>query len=364
MDRKFTHQPKKVLFLVPYPLHRAPSQRFRVELFLSVLQQANIPFKVETFLDDSTWNILYSNASSTKKALGVLKGFLKRLFVVLFIVPRYQYIFIHREASPVGPPFFEFIISKIWRKKMIFDFDDAIWIPNTSKENKIVSWFKAFWKVKFICRWSYKVVGGNDFLCAFARQYNAQVVLIPTCVDVVNHHNKIKNQRVEKVVLGWTGSHSTMKYLDEILPSLKKIIKDFDVEMVVISNRAPAFNLDNMRYVPWKEETEIFDLLQINIGLMPLEADPWCEGKCGFKLIQYMALGIPAVASPVGVNIQIIEEGKNGFLCSSQEDWYNQLSKLINEEDLRKTMGEKGREKILETYSIQANTDSFLGLFS
>ncbi|HVG39984.1 MAG TPA: hypothetical protein VM888_00135, partial [Chitinophagaceae bacterium] len=224
---------KKVLFLVPYPLHRAPSQRFRVELFLPILQKANITYKVETFLDGATWTILYSKASAAKKAWGVFKGFLKRLYVVLFIVPRYHYIFVHREASPVGPPIFEFIISKIWRKKMIYDFDDAIWIPNTSQENKIVSWFKAFWKVKYICRWSYKVVGGNNYLCNYAQQFNHQVILIPTCVDVMQHHNLVKEQASEKVVIGWTGSHSTMKYLDQILPVLEKVTNDFPIETVI-----------------------------------------------------------------------------------------------------------------------------------
>src|SRR5688500_6680523 len=110
---------KSVLFLVPYPLHKAPSQRFRVELFMPILQQGGIPFRVEPFLDAATWTILYSNAPALKKGWGVVKGFLKRFYIVLFVVPNFQYIFIHREASPIGPPIFEFIISKLWRKKII-----------------------------------------------------------------------------------------------------------------------------------------------------------------------------------------------------------------------------------------------------
>lgn len=153
---------KSVLFLVPYPVQKAPSQRFRVELFLPTLRQQGIPFRIETFLDNATWAILYSNASPLKKGWGVFKGFLKRFYVVLFVVPRFQYVFIHREASPIGPPIFEFIISKLWRKKMIYDFDDAIWLPNTTAENKLVAWVKAFWKVSYICRWSYRVAGGES----------------------------------------------------------------------------------------------------------------------------------------------------------------------------------------------------------
>jgi glycosyltransferase involved in cell wall biosynthesis len=298
-----------------------------------------------------------------QKAWGVIKGFLRRTKAMLMDVPQYDYIFIHREASPIGPPIFEFIISKIWRKKIIYDFDDAIWIPNTTNENKIVGWLKAFWKIKYICRWSYKVVGGNDFLCNYARQYNKAVILIPTCVDVAQQHNQLKNQQTGKVVVGWTGSHSTMKYLDDIVPVLKRLVKEFDIEVLIISNKAPHFTIPNLQFIPWKEDTEVNDLLQLNIGLMPLHNEVWSEGKCGFKLIQYLALGIPAVAHPVGVNKEIIQEGITGFLCATEEQWYHSLKHLITKEEFRKQAGVKGRASIVEKYSIQSYRDIFINLF-
>lgn len=355
---------KKILFLVPYPLHRAPSQRFRVELFFDVLQQNNISYKVNSFIDEATWAILYQHGSFLRKAWGIAKGFLRRIKAVLFTVHHYDYIFIHREASPLGPPVFEWIISKLWRKKIIYDFDDAIWIPNITKENRFVSWIKAFWKIKYICKWAYKVVGGNDYLCNYARKYNSNVVLIPTCVDVINHHVGIKDQHTEKVVIGWTGSHSTMIFLNTILDVLQKITKNFNTETIIISNKAPTFNLDNMRFIPWSKTSEMKDLLQMNIGIMPLQNDPWGEGKCGFKLVQYMSLGIPAVASPVGVNKQIIEEGINGSLCTTKEEWYNSLAILIKDRQLRTSMGIAGKQRIAAKYSVQANAGSFLGLFN
>lgn len=355
---------KRVLFLVPYPLRRAPSQRFRVELFLPVLEKAGITYRVQTFLDEVTWDVLYHHGSVFKKGWGVVKGFLRRLKAVLFQVPHFDYVFIHREAAPLGPPLFEWIIAKVWRKEIIYDFDDAIWIPNTSRENKLVGWFKAFWKIKYICSWAYKIVGGNEYLCAYARQFNRQVELIPTCVDVEQGHHKLKNQLAGKVVVGWTGSHSTMPFLESLLPVFQELAREQEVEFVVISNKQPAFELPGLRYVPWRETTETDDLLQLHIGVMPLEADPWCEGKCGFKLIQYLSLGIPAVASPVGVNRQIIEEGVNGFLCTSAEEWKVALSSLIQKASQRQAMGAAGRQKIIERYSVQAHTGLFTGLFS
>jgi glycosyltransferase involved in cell wall biosynthesis len=355
---------KRVLFLVPYPLRRAPSQRFRVELFLPVLEKAGIDYQVQTFLDEATWDVLYHHGSAFKKGWGVVKGFLRRLKAVLFQVHGYDYVFIHREAAPLGPPLFEWIIAKVWRKKIVYDFDDAIWIPNTSKENKLVSWFKAFWKVKYLCSWAYSVVGGNEYLCAYARQYNRQVVLIPTCVDVEQGHHKLKDQMAGKVVVGWTGSHSTMTFLEPLVPVFKELAREQEVEFVVISNKQPTFKFSGLRFVPWREATETDDLLQLHIGVMPLETDPWCEGKCGFKLIQYLALGIPAVASPVGVNRQIIEEGVNGYLCTSKEEWKTALSSLVKEAQKRKAMGAAGRKKIIENYSVQAHTRLFTGLFN
>ncbi len=354
----------KVAFLVPYPLRLAPSQRFRVELFLPELDKANIHYKLQSFIDEKTWYHLYNGGGFIQKSWGVFKGFARRWKFILFDLATFEFVFIHREAAPVGPPVFEWIISKLFRKKLIYDFDDAIWIPNTSKVNSFASWFKACWKIKYICKWAYKVVGGNDYLCNYASLYNRFVVKIPTCVDTVKYHNRIKNQHTEKVVIGWTGSQSTLKFLEKSIPVLKELKERFDFEFVIIANQAPPFELSFSKFIPWDEHTEVDDLLQLNIGIMPLDDDPWCEGKCGFKLIQYLSLGIPAVASPIGVNKNIIDEGINGYLCNSKEEWLKALTDLIEDAALRSQMGKDGREKVITNYSIQSQTASFLNLFN
>ena len=353
----------KIVFLVPYPMRLAPSQRFRVELFLPELEKANIDYQLQSFIDEKTWQHLYNGGGFFQKSWGVVKGFARRWKLVLFDLGKFDFVFIHREAAPVGPPVYEWIISKVFRKKIIYDFDDAIWIPNTSNVNRIASWFKAFWKVKYICKWSYKVVGGNDYLCNYAGLYNKQVIKIPTCVDTVNKHNRLKNQQTEKVVIGWTGSQSTLKFLEPVIPVLAYLKDKFNFEFVIIADKAPSFELPFAKFVMWNEATEIEDLLQLNIGVMPLDNDPWCEGKCGFKLIQYLSLGIPAVASPIGVNKNIIEEGVNGYLCNNSEEWIKALTILIENESLRSQMGKNGREKMVNNYSIQSQTSNFLNLF-
>jgi hypothetical protein len=182
----------KVLFLLPYPLSKAPSQRFRVEAFFPLILENQIEYRTDEFLDEKAWKLLYQQGSAAQKGFAVVKGFLKRLITVLLVAPKYDYIFIHREASPLGPPIFEWILAKLLKKRIIFDFDDAIWIPCVTGSNQIARYVKCFWKIKYICIWSYKVSGGNAYLANWARQYNEQVIINPTSVDVENRFNKIK----------------------------------------------------------------------------------------------------------------------------------------------------------------------------
>lgn len=355
--------PTKVLLLLPYPLHKAPSQRFRIEAYFPLLEENNFEIYPQSFLENKSWNILYRRGSFFQKAIAVAKGFAKRWMAVIFLVHKYDFVIVHREAAPLGPPIYEWIISRIWRKKIIFDFDDAIWLPAISEQNRIAAFIKCFWKTKYICKWSYKIAAGNQYLADYAKRYNLNVTVLPTAVDTSVRYKSLVCQKVERPSIGWTGSHSTIKYLDAVVPILQKLEEKYDFDFYVICNQKPSFQLRSLKYIEWKQATEIEDLKKINIGIMPLEADRWSEGKCGFKIIQYLALGIPAVASPVGVNKNIVDK-EIGYLCSSEEDWYKALSDLLEDKTLRGEMGKNGRSKIINYYSLEANAVSFLNLFT
>lgn len=352
------------MFLLPYPLRRAPSQRFRVEVFFPILQQQGIAFRTHCFMNEHAWQVLYRKGSLLQKIWAVFRGFVARMWVVLFVAPRCRFVFVHREATPLGPPIFEWILARVLGKKLIYDFDDAIWIPAISAHNKIASLFKCFWKTKYICRWATTVVAGNAYLAGFAQKYNEQVVQLPTCVDTVSRFNQLQPQDAPIPIIGWTGSHSTLQYLNRLLPVFQQLEKQFEFELLVICDRPPSFGLNRLRYLPWREVTEICDLLQVNIGVMPLDADAWSEGKCGFKIIQYLSLGISAVASPVGVNKQIINHGVSGYLCHGEQEWFDALAILLQDANLRRQLGAAGRRKIQAEYSIQAHTATFLSLLA
>ncbi|GAB3197949.1 glycosyltransferase involved in cell wall biosynthesis [Pontibacter aydingkolensis] len=352
----------KVLFVVPYPIGKAASQRFRVEQFFPVLDAQSIKYKVAPFWDGKTWAILYKNGNTLQKVIGTIKGFAKRKALLLQL-HKYDYVFVHREATPVGPPWFEWLAAKVFGKKLIFDFDDAIWLDNTSEENKQVAKYKQHGKTANICAWSYKVSAGNSYLQKYAMQFNSQVEYLPTTIDLAKY-NRLKNQDTERLVIGWTGSHSTLSYLKLIEPALRQLEQKYDFNFVVIADKAPDLNLKSLRFIPWKPETEIEDLLQLNIGLMPLPDTEWAKGKCAFKALQYMALGVPVVVSGVGENQNAVPDGKAGYTCYTNQEWFASLEKLLLNTSLRTQMGEAGRKWISEKYSLRVHQLTFLQLFT
>jgi glycosyltransferase involved in cell wall biosynthesis len=356
---------KRILFLAPYPEGEAPSQRFRFEQYYSCLREAGFEVHFQSFWDQRAWQVLYRPGAWGAKVLGMLRGFVRRL-TLLWRARRYDFVFVHREVAPIGPPFFEWWISKILNKRLVYDFDDAIWLPNTSQQNRIAAFLKWHSKVKHICRYAYKISVGNDYLAAFARQWNTNVVVIPTTIDTGYHRpdGQKKPDSSKPVVLGWTGTHSTLPYLQTIAPVLWKLAEAHPIKVRVICNVAPDFELPSLEFVPWSKEREIEDLQVIDIGLMPLIEDAWAKGKCGFKALQYMALEIPPVVSPVGVNTRIVAHGQRGFWAHSSAEWLHYLELLVKDAALRARFGVEGRRFVEQHYSVHAHQMSVVRLFA
>jgi glycosyltransferase involved in cell wall biosynthesis len=355
----------KVLFWVPYPKAESPSQRFRFEQYLDRLSKRNIHYHLSPFWDERSWRILYKPAKTLQKILGFVRGVLRRVGSV-FTLNSYDFIFIHREAMPLGPPVLEWI-AHLFGKKIIYDFDDAIWLPNTSAENRIASWLKWHGKVNSICRWSTKISCGNEYLCSYARQFNDSVILNPTTIDTEHLHNPAlySIEKSPRITIGWTGTHSTIKYLDFLKPIIRPLEIKFPgmFRFLVIANKKPDLELPSLEFIPWNKSTEIPDLLKLDIGVMPLTDDIWAKGKCGFKALQYMALEVPCVISPVGVNTKIIDDGVTGFLALTEAEWIQKLEQLMDDRHLREAMGKKGRQKVEVGYSVESNAENFLRLF-
>jgi glycosyltransferase involved in cell wall biosynthesis len=355
---QFKKNKDKILFLAPGPLGISPGQRFRFEHYLVFIDESRYDFH-SFYPNFHSWKVLYKPKNTLEKCLILLFGFFRRI-VILFTIKNYATIYVFREITPLGPPIFEWLIAKVFKKKIIYDFDDAIWIPAISEDNKIAFKFKCFGKIKKICSYAHIVTVGNNYLANFAKQFCENVIIIPTVVDTQNIHNKIKIHGTNICTIGWTGSFSTLIHLQTILPVLKELQKKIDFNFLAIADKDPHLPIKNYQFIQWNKETETADLLKMDIGIMPLPNDEWSKGKCGFKAIQYMSLGIPAIVSNVGVNATIVDDGINGYVCNTHEEWIEKLAILLTNLSLRNTMGENARIKIENCYSVDATKNMFL----
>lgn len=336
------------------------SQRFRLEQYLEFLENEKHTVTLSPFFSKTATSYLYQSGNTFRKVGATLAGFTKR-FLDLFKMASYDYVHVIREAMPLGPPVVEWFAAKVLGKKLIYEFDDAVWMKATSVNDSIP---RNKTKVASICKWAHKVVGGNDFLLAYAKKHNDNTTYIPTTIDTANHHRTLKKHNAEKpVTIGWTGTFSNLPFLEIVMPALRKINSEQPIKFLVICNAPPGQKDDFIEHIEWKAKTEIKDLLRIDIGLMPLEHNEWAKGKCGFKILQYLSLGIPALASPVGVNAEIIDEGLNGFLCSSEAEWENALRTLVSDYKKRSEMGIAGREKVKANFSVTNWKKAYLDLY-
>ncbi len=249
-------------------------------------------------------------------------------------------------------------------KKVIFDFDDALWLPypkETRKETKIPRLMR---QLHSLLASSDLVITGNSYLQAYAAKYNSNTVVIPTVVDLERYVPLARRNDSSRVTIGWVGSDSTLPYLTLLEDVFTQLANRYSgrVQLKVICNEPFKHAVLPVVNIAWRLQSEVEDLQDIDIGIMPLANTEWEMGKCGFKLLQYMSLGIPAVASPIGVNQEIIEQGINGFLASSSQDWLDHLSLLIEKAELRHQIGMAGRERIAERYSLQSIQAEFYRL--
>jgi glycosyltransferase involved in cell wall biosynthesis len=358
---------KKILFITPYPNGSAGSQRFRFEQFLNEFDPDRIRYRQIPFVDNATYKIMYNHGDSFKKAIGLLKGIFRRLYC-LIIAPQYDIIFVHREAAPIGPPIIEWFLSKVLHKKYIYDFDDSIWLHDISESNKgIVQKLKSSPnKIAKIIQNAGHIFAGNQYLADYSLQYNQNVSVIPTIVDT-NHHQKnysIKKKYPNKICIGWTGTHTTLRHFEELVPILNKVYEKHKTKIYfkLIINQEVRFPELDLQSTIWDKATEIDQLSELDIGIMPLPNDKWASGKCGFKAIQYMALNIPCVASNVGVNSKIVRDGENGILVNVLDDFEAALDFLIENPILLNQYSNKSRQMILDNYSKKAIKDKFMTL--
>lgn len=349
---------KKIEFIaILYP-NRSPSQRFRYEQFIPYLEKNGINCSLRWIINPEDEAAFY-RGNLLAKGIVFLKATL-RLISICMRIDKPDAIFIQREVYFLGTSFFEKWLSK--KAPLIYDFDDSIWMPNISESNKHLAFLKNPKKTEEIIKLSKKIVVGNRFLADYAEQFHKNVVIIPTVVDIEKYIPNPNPFAKDKITIGWSGSHTTVAHFKKILPVLDRLKQKYKakIDFIVIGDPHFEYLPLDIKGKPWRATSEIEDLYQIDIGIMPLPDDAWSKGKCGFKAIQYMSLGIPTVMSPVGVNPEVADFGNAAWLAATDEEWYNALSQLIENPALRQQMGTAARAHIVKNYSLQANADKYL----
>lgn len=349
---------KKILFISPYPVDKAPSQRLKYEQYYSFFEKEGFEITTSSFVDEKFWKIIYNEGNFFLKGFYTLMGYTRRVFD-LFRLRKYDVVYIHLWVTPLGIPFLEWLFV-LFSKKIVYDIDDLIFLGHSSDANKRSKFLKGKAKAIYLMKKSDHVITCTPMLDEFVKKYNPDTTDISSTINTDTYIAKKEYDLKERVILGWSGSHSTSRFLHLLDNVFLELQREIDFELMVIGD--PDFKLEQipLKAIPWKAETEVQDLGKIDIGLYPLPDEPWVYGKSGLKALQYMALGIPTIATAVGANYRVISDKKNGFLVKSDEEWKEKIISLVKDKSLREQIGKKGRENVEKNFSLYANKDKYL----
>ena len=340
----------RVLAVVPSLYDTSPGQRFRIEQWEPILNERGIELTYAPFETEELKGILHKSGNLRAKVSAVVRN-MRRRGRELGELDGFDLIYLFREAALLGPPWFERKAARS-RLPVVFDFDDAIFHSYVSPSNGYLSYLKFPGKTAEICRLSTQIMAGNQYLADYARRYNSNVSIVPTTIDT-DKYKIVEKERHNTVTIGWSGSFSTIQHLDTVRDVLAELARTEEFRLRVIG--APVYKIPDVdvEAMQWCSATEIDDLSAIDIGIMPLPDDDWSKGKCGLKALQYMALGVPTICSPVGVNSTIIRDGENGYLADGRDQWVEKLRLLLHSSELRRTIGAAGRKTVEKDYSAK-----------
>jgi glycosyltransferase involved in cell wall biosynthesis len=332
---------KKILFLTAGP-EIVASSRTRVYQFVPYLESAGFKCRV----------IACESQRSCRDRInmiprGIARKVMDKIYSVFMIIafiscaPAYDILFIQRVLIPLPV---QSIIRTI-NKKIFFDFDDALYLNPERRFIRMLDGLIKNSKAVFL---------ENEYTKDYASRLNGNIVVMTGPIETKRYAPMAKRSEGGKVVIGWIGSFATAEFLKPLEPVIRRICDKYKNVEVHAIGAPEGLGIPNIKVKEWRLDTEVGDLQRFDIGIMPLPDDDWAKGKGGYKILQYMSLGIPSVASAVGINTEIIKDEVSGFIARDTLGWENRLSLLIEDEALRKRMGFEARKMAMEKYSYQA----------
>ncbi len=350
----------RLLLIATHP-KEAPSTRNRIFAYAPALRQAGFEVDVQTFFPSEALASINAPRQWSRKTSWVLSGAWRRWNTLR--TGRHELIFIHRELFPWGMPVGMAMLMAQLRKRrtgLMYDFDDAVFLPHR-QDRPVIGRLEDATSVHTLMTVSDAVIAGNTYLAGYARRFNDRVACLPTPVDTTRFTPAGSTARRSPCVIGWIGSPSTAKYLQSLTPVLQRLHRTHPFALKVIgAGRELAMPDVPLALRPWVLEREAEEFSSCDIGLYPLWDDAWSRGKCGVKALQFMASGVPVVASAIGMNTEIIQDRVNGLLVHSDQEGLACLTELLEDASLRRALGAAGRQTVEARYSLQQLTPRFL----
>lgn len=350
----------RVLALVPNMLGYAPGQRSLIETWEPILKQADILIDYRPFETERMQKVLYEPGHYASKATEMLTRYITQ-FGLLRNLDEYDAVFVYREASLIGPALLEKLIAR--RKPIIYNLDDPLFVPYRSHVNGYLSYLKFSGKINELMRMCKVFISNSSHIMEYASQFNKNLWKIPNTINTNVYRYKPFPENPEKVCIGWSGSPSTVPNMTMLAPALRKLSEKVDYNLHLIGGT--NFDLPGVEYKAqnWKAETEVEDLRQMQIGLIPLPNVEWNKWKFIMKTTQYMALGIVPVGTPMSSNPEDIQHGVNGFLAETDEEWVECLTTLVENSELRNKMSRQAAQDAKQRYSLEATAPKVIEAF-
>lgn len=347
----------KILILAHYS-NLGPCTRYRFFQYMPALEEQGCAFEVDSLYLDSMFRRKMSGRNYLN--LPLLAALYVRRVLRLLGASKYDCILIEKEVLPLFPAWCDLAFMKYVNARKVLDYDDAVFHKYEDSGKRLLKWVCGG-KIVRLMRAADATIVGNQYLYDHAVRNGANgVVKIPTVVDATLNPTQRVQRADGEIRIGWIGTNPNSRHLKSIEPALIEIASKFAIKLHVIGGAKVA--LDSripVVYLPWSEAEEARLLADLDVGIMPLYDGPWERGKCGLKLVQYMAASLPVVASGIGANREIVRHGITGYLCDEQSEWVPHLSKLCASATRRRRMGIAGRRRFERLYSLQSRTPQF-----
>lgn len=352
----------RVVALASYPVEAA-SSRYRIVQFIGPLAERGINVTFSPFLDASLFAALYEPRKLLRRLPQVVFRTLLR-FGAPIRAARADLVFVQREAMLFGPPVIEWLVSRLLRRPLILDLDDATWIPYASPVyGRLATFLKWPAKTDRLIRFARIVTCGSPNIAGYVRARGAEAAIVPAVVDT-RRFRPGHARSPEIPTIGWIGTHSTYPFLERLLPIFERLARERPFRLTIVGSGRAEVRVHGVEVEsrPWRMEREVADFQSLDVGVYPIADDEWSAGKAGFKAVQYMATGVPFVMSPVGVCTTMGAPGRTHFAAITDDDWLDALRRLLADRDLRNRMSVAGRAFAEQHYDIESQSDAFAAI--